>query len=400
MLPLFAPILAQALTLGAADRTELRGREFDGELDFDAQTSPSVTLALTTPRTSYSLTYAPTITLFSFQDPDAELVVFHNLTAAANLRFRRTTLSLMQSAGYGRRNLRLDALTLSAPEAPAESPDPTTPPPDPSVTQTRAVDQVVRIGSSNTSLGLSHVLSRRWGLSEFVGYSVSGGLNNVSRAAYPLQRQGYGGVGLGYALTRNDGLSTRLDGRYSVTEPDEKAVIVSLEEVWSHRFSTTWTGSVGAGLAWTRFEDDDLPGGDTQLLPAGSAGMDYSVARELDRFGLTFNVSVSPVVDRTTGGVDQRVLWSAAVSRTRGFWTLVGSTSGTRSLGGNSEVSLTSYGASVGAIYQIAPELSVDTGLSVVWQDFEIDGVLDDQGFEPIWAGFVGLTLSPRPLDL
>ena len=64
-------VLAQAVTVAAGDRTEIRTRVQGSDLRFDAETRPSVRLALTTPRTSYSFGYIPTVTALAFGSADS-----------------------------------------------------------------------------------------------------------------------------------------------------------------------------------------------------------------------------------------------------------------------------------------------------------------------------------------
>src|SRR6266545_1619223 len=138
-----APILAQALTFYASDRTEVRTRLVPDDVYLDAETRPSVELELATRRTRWSLSYSPTLSALAIGDSNfGEVVLFHSARADAIFRWPRSQLRLSQSGSFGDRNFQVAAL--SAPDAaqrqtpapapeqpPAEAGDGTTPAPAP-----------------------------------------------------------------------------------------------------------------------------------------------------------------------------------------------------------------------------------------------------------------------------
>src|SRR5687768_2125644 len=97
-------VLAQAVMVTAGDRTELRTRVQGSDLRFDAETRPFVRLALTTPRTSYSFGYIPTVTALAFGSEDSELIFAQSADANATFRWEHTSFSINQSGSYGTRN--------------------------------------------------------------------------------------------------------------------------------------------------------------------------------------------------------------------------------------------------------------------------------------------------------
>jgi len=118
-------ILAQAVTVAAADRTELRTRMQSSTLRFDAETRPSFRLALTTPHASFSFGYIPTVTALSIAvGGEGEIILQQAADLSAGYRWEHTSISVSQSGAYGTRNFR--ALSVAAPQPTGSSP--TTPP--------------------------------------------------------------------------------------------------------------------------------------------------------------------------------------------------------------------------------------------------------------------------------
>ena len=384
---LLAPILAQAITLSVGDRTGISARTFDDEVFVDADTSPSVQLGLTTQRTAWSLGYAPSLTVYSFGE-DEEFALLHLGAASASMRWRRHFLTLSQSGGYGRQNLR--ATPILEPEVVQDPSAPPGPAQDPAG-QNQLLDQVISYGFSNSNATLTHLLTRRLTLSEFVGYATSSGLDDVARTVYPLQREVSGGANVGYALTRSDTLYTSAESQYVLTGP-VGVLIISAEERWSKRLSATATGEIGAGAAYAQSESETDP--EHQVLPVATAALRLEFGRPRQRDALQFTTQLTADVDRTTGGVDERVLWGASAERTRGRLTLGASSTGSQSVNPDSADALTSISAGVSAEYALSAHFSLDANVSGNWQN--LSG--DNEGVSIFWLGGIGLTYTMRPI--
>lgn len=387
---LLGPILLQTLTLSMQDRTAVRARLFQDEAFYDASTSPGVELGLNTTRTSWTLGYFPTFTLDDLGSEN-EFTMLHSGSASAGMRWRRHFLTLSQQGGYGRQNLLaapLDAAdTVDIPDAPAE-------PTDAPAQQVQLANQVVEYGFSSSSLNLTHVLTRRLSLSEFVNYSTSSGFDDFSRSIYPLQREISGGPVVGYSLTRSDTLFTRVEGRYVMTGPVD-AIVVLAEERWSKQIDSGISTELGAGVAYSqsRLEEDGAASDpERQVLPVATAALRVQKGRPQQRDTLQLTTQVTADVDRTTGEVDHRVLWGVLSEHRRERVTLSGSTSGSQSLSGDSENSLTSVAAGVQAAYALTPELSVDAGVSANYQRFA-----GQESLPLFWTGVVGLSYRMSP---
>ena len=211
MSPLLAPLFAQVVTLGIADRTEARYIKYDDQT-FEGSTSPHVELGIGSRRADFSVGYGPTLTLVPLEEKPRDLLVFHDLGASAGYRWKRTRLSLSSSLGIGEVNFRLAALqgprapssddpepdTTDTPDQPdqpdqpdepapdaGQVPDPSQPAPnDPATSQLTIADRVVRYYTSTTSLTLAHDPAKDVKLSAQGGHTRAGGRDAESRSYY------------------------------------------------------------------------------------------------------------------------------------------------------------------------------------------------------------------------
>jgi hypothetical protein len=414
MAGLFAPVLAQALTLAVADRTETRVRVSGAESGWDAQTTPSATLALTTRRASWSLAYAPSFTALAIADPAFELLVFHNVSASALLRFDSTFVTLQQTAGYGERNFRLATVRAvapdvdvpnetdtaaddAAPDGDADGEQAQAPPNQPTQAppaQALAANDVVRFGSSHTAVGATHVLSRRSWLAESAGYSVSGGHDQRSQRVYPLQRGPTAGATFGYRPSRVDDLFSGVSAEHVVTDAVGDATVIVADERWAHRFSRAVRGELGAGLAFARSRVEGARA-DYDAAPVAAAAVTTVLQQRAGLLTATVNVLIAPAVDRTSGRVDERLQWNASLARRRNALTLIAATGGARSLYGSAVTELTSVNAALGAIVQFDEAVSWDSGVSLLWQSFA-----RTESAPALWSAYTGLSIAPAALSL
>lgn len=400
MTGLLAPLLAQALTLTLGDDSDLRARVEEKELSWDVTTIPNVTLRLDTRKVGYSLSYAPSISFLSIGTEDESTTVLHNVNLTATARFKRTTAALNQYFSMGTTNYRLDAapaLTGGATEPEPEGPEPGAPPTIPPGQQ-GSVNEVVTVGSSTTSLGLAHVVTRRSTINEYASYTMAGGLNEPSRQAYPLQR-GFG-AGLGYVFTpgQRDTLSTNLTGDVVYTDPDVRSLVTTLRESWGRSWSSGFVVTVGVGATYLRTDR----GAQTEealvvdVGPVGSLSATYRWGAHGANYALTATVGSTPAVDRFTGYVDPRVLWLLSLSRSKRRLTLEASATGAHSTDPDSIAPLSTVGGSVGAFYQLTDELALRAGGSA---SVEVISPEDDHP-PPLWLFYVGFSFSTQPIRL
>jgi hypothetical protein len=383
-----ALLLAQAMTLSVEDRVELRARSFEGEERVDAEMRPGATLVASEGTTSYSVAYLPRLTALSLGAPDFETTLYHVVTASSMFRTRRTAVTLSQSLEYGTRNFRLSL-------APAESggePDPGgSPVPEPleaPPNQARVVDETLEFGSTTTTLEVAHARSRRIAELASLGYTASGGLDPSSREAYPLQRSPWLRLGLGVRATRRDTLWTALDGRVVLTDDDRRAELVTAEERWSRRLDKYFATDLFGGASFTRQTTGDAEPV-AEVYPLAGAALLYDAGR----LHASASASLTAAVDRTTGAVDQRALWSVQVSRSLGRATFGVGGSGARSLDMSREGALLSFTANAGAAYKFSSYVSGDLGATTSQVSYA------GQDTSPIlWTGYVGVTVFSGPM--
>ena len=387
---LLGPILAQVFTLTAQDATSVRARKYGDDLFYDADTRPSLELRLDSPRTSWSIDYGPTLTLDAL-GPDAELVILHVGSASASIRWRHHFLTLSQQGGYGKQNF------LAAPlESKAGLTDPNSPPLPTAVPegQSLQLNEVIHYGFSTSSLSLSHLLTRRLVLSELVGFDTSSGFDDLARTVYPLQREGLGSLTFGYALTRRDTLFTQGQGRYVVTG-SVHALVVGANERWAKQWARGVSTELGVGATYSDTKDSSDPTREQErkLRPVANVALDLKRGRPQRRDSLDVNCALTTDVDRTTGLVDQRVVWGLTSEHTLRRATFSLSTSGSQSVERNTDAALTSITGGVSAEYAFTNELSGSIAFSSTWQDFAGLGNL------PLfWTGGLGVSYAIEPV--
>jgi hypothetical protein len=416
MLPVLAPILAQAITFAAGDRTEVRTRLNDVDAYFDVETRPSLELELRTPRTSWTLTYFPSLIFLAVGDSTYnEVLLLHSARASSTFRWPRTSLRLSQSGSYGERNFQVAALsapetgpdtaapepTPADPNAPAQPP--TTPP---TTTPTTVVPDALRTNlqtlsyvSSRSQADLSYALSRRWTFGILGGYEVQGGLGREARGFYPLQRGPLGQLRLTFRSSPIDSLTSEVQGQYVDSKGgqisgDRQAVLAIADERWVHEFSVNARSDLSAGIGYTRFKPE---GGktDNDLHPFANAGLQHRLYKADFALEAEYAVRLSPVIDRNTGAVDRRFQWLTQLTWTRDQLSFLLNLVGVESLERDTVLSLTSYTGSFAMRYELTNEFAFDTGVRAFWQRAGINPESTVGG-----TLFAGLTYAMQPEPL
>ncbi len=420
----FVPVFAQAATLTLADTsdTTVRFDQVDDETHWDASTTPSATLNLYTHRAAYTLRYAPNFSLLYIGEESTvdeetgeqtfgqEWAIYHNLSASATLRFRRTSLTLSEQFTYGARNYRFDVAPVAdAPSGTPSEPDPGAPipgePGDTPVGQQGAEDVVVTLGSSTSTLGLGHRLAPRLNLSEYVAYSISVPMDEASRPFYPLQRSLTSGVGVGYDVTRRDTLTTSLTGDLYYTEPHDdlkvRSAIVQLREDWTREWFRQFTTTFGVGATYARTDrgEQTIEVITADVGPSGTAGVEYNWGHAGARYRLYGSFGSAPVVDRFTGIVDPRFFAGAGLSRTEHRLTVTLAATGAQSADPDGDAPLASFGASLTAFYEVTQQLYLRLGGSTSSSETPLD--FSERPEAPTqYTVFAGLTYTMQPIKL
>src|SRR6185369_4188573 len=213
MLTLLAPILAQLVTLNVGDRTAVRYLSV-GDTHWEGSTAPIVGLNFGWKRGAIGLAYSPSFTMRPLEKRPRDVLLFQFATVTASYAWRKTTLSLIEGLGYGQFTLQVQALAdpganpaiSQAPGSPTSTggtnqpntPGGTTPggttgnmmgtskDPNPRATnQLRYDGQVIKYGTSSTTVALGHAVSRTVAVGANASYTVGSGLGD-SKDEYPL----------------------------------------------------------------------------------------------------------------------------------------------------------------------------------------------------------------------
>jgi hypothetical protein len=410
------------MTLSVADTTDtfLRFDTLNDDTHWDAQTTPSASLDLSTRRTSYTLRYAPNFSLFYIgedatydpetgeQDLGQQWAINHNVNLGATLRFRTTSVSLNQRFSYGQRNYRFDLAPVgevppNGEPAPPDDEGPTTGVPgETPIGQQGAKDVIVTLGSSTTTLGVGHSVTRRANVYEFVSYEISVPMDEKSRAVYPLQRGFTVGAGVGYQLTRRDHLNTSLTGELFYTEPIDqlpvRSRIAELREDWSREWFQDFITTFGVGVSYARTKQGEHV---TEVIsadfgPSGNAGIEYTWGYRGAVYTLSGNFGSAPEVDRFTGIVDPRFFWGGSLSRSERRLTLAAAITGAQSADPGGEAPLASFGASLTAYYEAVERLTLRAGASTS----AFTNIAFTEGFPSpdLYTVFMGLGYSFLPI--
>ncbi len=388
------------------DRAETRVRTSGEEAPAaDFVDTATVELAVSGRGTRVSLGYAPAVTVYDVGTNEMELALYQTLNADLTYTFRRGFVSLRQSVGVGRQNLRAALSPLADAEA---TDDPTSQlggaagPASGAASQGPVFDQVSFVGTTSTTLTLGQQLSRRFTLSEYGEYSVSGGLDAVSRDLYPTTRRQTVGIGGTYASTSRDNFSSgasaqvaKTSGAIAIlddgtaTSEQVDATILTGRGGWDHAFSRLTTGSLQLGATYSvESVDGDVQAASWNPLAELSLDTGWTSGATESTFGVATGYATT--TDSFTGRLDQRVYGTLSLrqQRRRLSWFIAGT--GTASVSNDRDDALTLASAAAGTSYEFEEDFSVDAGATVSVQLF------GGQDVPPaVWAGTLSLTYSP-----
>jgi hypothetical protein len=424
-------VLAQAVTVTASDRTEIRTRVQSTDLRLDAETRPNLRLALINPRSTFSFGYVPTLTWLGAISEDSELILQQAADASAFFNAGHTTFSISESGSYGTRNFRALSVAAPAPTSPTTPGGTTTPPggttttppvggtPPPGGTtggttpppgganppgqtgplangQFQLLDQDVTLASSYTTATITQIFSTRTVGSITGTYEYGGGIGAASEQFLPIRKGPSLNLTVRTRVAPADDLATVADGASLETGSILRAQIVDLGEQWTHRFSSAITGSVLAGAALARAESDGFPRRRTSaIVPVGNASLAYGFGLSGGHMRTTSVVSFAPIIDRFTGDFDQRVQWVLDATWTKYRLSLIGNLSGAQSVlprvvfSNTAVLPFNYYSASASALYRFTRELSVESGVRAAW--VRTDG---PDAYPILWSVFVAGTYT------
>jgi len=383
------PILAQTLTIAAADRAELRlvaeRANESWDTRFEAEDAATLAAALTSSNSVIGLQYSPSVIVTPLEgtaEGERTIGVFHRLGAGAAITWRtsrRTTLIASQGATYELSNTRIQGLSNSASAPPSQgpvpppddgAPDQLQPPPDTGDARTTTVD--TQTGSLRSQLQIDHRLSRVENVGAFIAYAFTSGLGD-SRDDFPLIHGPDGAAYYDLRVSRRDRLKTIATGRYAFVETGDRAFVGSIGEEWEHLLSRNATLGLGAGVTYVYFDPVDGPAEHNVYFGTGSgAQISYSF-REKWNGGIvtvSFGASYSPVLDQRTFRPDVRFGSFAGASWTRRRLTLYARTTAVLSAEPDDPGALNSVAAALGSIYELGGGFAFESGARAGWQTF------------------------------
>jgi len=274
MLPWFAPVLAQLITLDVKDRNEAR---YVVALDrrYEATTRPGALLSFKWPHYDLALGYDVSFLVTPLERTPRTLVVFNGAQLDTAYQLQHTTLSLSSFASWGEVNFLTAPLQSPAP-TPAENPDNAGEPApgepaqptnggapnngaNQGLTQTRAVNSVVRYQTSSTTLRLTQQVNRQLKLGAFTRYTMAGGLDDASLTTYPRTSGTTVGVDgtFTWTFTKRDTFLTNNISQHTWSSNGNVATSILATEVWTHRFNRSLATQLGAGISMTRISQTD-----------------------------------------------------------------------------------------------------------------------------------------------
>jgi hypothetical protein len=415
------PILAQSVAVAVGDRTEARLVIEQNDRRPEAATTPFAAVTLNDRRSSLLLRYGPSFTLTPLDAKHPDLLIFHSAIALGNMRFRRTTVTLSQSGGYGERNFLVSAVaapdrvvptpvpgsgTTPAPGESQPTPGSTTPAPGapgggsstgaganaalPNASAPAALsDQTVRFAELRSELSIAHELSRRSVTTQNVGYVVTGGVGD-SKRLYPMFYGPHVGAAYGYQLSSADRIIASSRAEYLSTSGGGRFATVAIETGYSHQFNSHFRAGASVGLAYARIEDSE--GNVTaSLYPTfglgSGAALSYETRLAGGRLSLNAAAGYAPALDSTTAALDPRINAFTGARFIRRRLIVYTTGSGIFSLKPNDQGALNSVTAAFGAGYDLGAGFGVDAGVRAAWQSFQ-----GSQTIPPTYAFFVGLS--------
>ncbi len=385
-----------------ANRVEVRGRDTQGTVGADIVDMPSAHLAVSTHRWDYVLDYSAVAML-----PGVELGLSPQLLQLADIgatwHSRRVRIGLTEYGTYGQEN---SSYLIGGPTTTIS---PTTPSvPVGGGTQLLAPPATITYGSSRTVLASQLVLSRRWGATASVEYSMQGGLDAASRAYLPFVTGPRADASATYALTRVDALETRASAlaRTATSGPcspvaigvptgalcDASAQEALATETWRHRLTRTWQTALGGGAGLVRVRLRDVDPYQTFVFPIGSASIEHATGPVEKRNVVRLEALVSPVLDVRLGLLDERAQTMLDVTQRWKDTHLTARVAGARTIDSSLVQPATVFQSGLGVEVDLSKTTSAGGGIWYFWQE---------QGSLGTFSGgfvFVGLTVHTPEL--
>jgi len=330
---------------------------------------PLAALLLRSDALSLSIAYDPRIYWLEPQASPAPNLLHRAQLLAEDKLSNEHKLFASEEASYGLNYFSPVAGSggLQSPPGPTVQPQPLLP----------AVESAQYIYSV-TAVGTDDALSRLWRLSSRVEYQLSGGADTTAQQVIPLQRGPRASVGLSYAASRLDTLTTTVDGLQARFSSGQTAGIAEAKEGWR----TSWTRLVSTELL--------LGGAVVRTQPAGSdpqttglpiATLSLEAKSKAAQMPITFRLltGVEPFLDVYAAAVYERAGLDASAGVVADRWELKARLQGTLLLNGDRQGQGLVVGE-LGCTRALWPKVKLEGGLRGYWE----------RGLVGIPAGFQG----------
>jgi hypothetical protein len=409
------PILAQAISLTMGASGEARVRTVGTTPYEDVATTGQVALNVDLRRTSWTLSYSPTVTQLAIGTPGAYLNVVHSFGLVSRLQLsERTTMNFTENATYGQRNFRQMAVSAPLPTvgdtgtsgtgATGSPPDTSTPgnssdPQGGSAVLTAPGDRTIRFGSLTSGVGLQHVLARNWSTGASASYAIMGELDTYEPPVFPKRRTYQVDVQLSHLLSRSDSVTLSSSASYVLMEPNAESKLVSATSNWRHTLTRNASMSL-FGAAYFVDAVDRLGNHRIVVLPGAGGTLSANIPVQPRPSSLTVFLSgdLAPRVDYQYGGISNGMSTNAGVTWTRNRLMLQVAGYVWHSLGHYGATSVrTIYGMTESITYRLdrPGHWSVTVGGRQAMQDFS-----SGQQMPFTWVWFVGLSYTTGAMYL
>jgi hypothetical protein len=419
MSALLAPLLAQLVTVGVANRTEARYYT-PSSYHAEGSTRPGARLTLAWPRYQLSFSYGAAFTLVPLESKPRDLIVFHSASVGNSYTYKRTTVTLSTTASWGEVNFRTQALGTTgitrSPGTPITGdgttggdpkPDPnkpTTPnapsapnmsgtvgPGAPGQLQTFVADGPVRYGTLSNALTVTHRPTKTLRLGAFASYTIAGGLNETARDLYPYVRGTTIGATGGhlYSFSARDSLATTITMTQAWSSLGNQVTSVLGTEGWNHRVNKRTSTVLSGGVSFTRTPFGDYSA--YSVFPTFGAFINHNRPLARGTLILALGTFSAPALDPLRATVDPRVglVGTAGWARDRFSARATGSAAVSVADSGNNEGAFNNFSAGAGVAYRLTKWAVADAGGSLAQQAFR------DRTTIPLsYAAFVGLTFG------
>ncbi len=368
-------------TLEASSRLQLRVR--DGAAlagpALDAELDPAVRLDVRARRWQLAFDYAPRFTR-NLLGADPQPSIFQQGGFSARFQDRRASLSLQEDAGHGSSSFTALAADPGAVSGPLYN-----------LSALPRTDTIAYAWSRTGLLGRL-VVQRRWALTLSLEYTLNGGTDARSRESIPFQTGLRGAIGAEHALSRRDQLTSSADAFRSYFSSGWEDTLVQGTVAWRRAWGRTLVSTVTGGVGFSTSRDSVTGESRDEAHPVAAVSVAYTPRASAIDVGLS--VRLSPVIDRLSGQVDERLESVASVAwRPSRALSVEGQLGAARSVLWDREdaVALVYQGLLVS--FRANDLLKLEGGARGAWTRVRRDDMASLQ-----WVTFVGVTFTAPTL--